>query len=30
MAFRFADLTATSSQIPIGPPSTSAPHTILW
>lgn len=30
MAFRFADLAATSSQIPIRPSSTSAPHPILW
>lgn len=30
MAFRFADHAATSSQISIGPPSTSAPHSILW
>ena len=30
MAFRFSDLAATSSQIPIGPSSTSTPHPILW
>jgi len=30
MAFRFADLAATSPEISIGPPSSSAPHSILW